>query len=160
MSSAADYTRKATADKLRVFFDADVLIAGSASKTYSSASYILLKLAELTLIEGIICPYVREEAERNLQAKLPGALPIFQVLMKTALKELPDPSAYLLKRFAGKADRKDIPVLAAAASSKCSYLTTFNIHDYPRPPESVKVVKPGELVRQLRELLAVLPQSR
>lgn len=160
MSSGANYTGNATADKLRVFFDADVLIAGSASKTYSSASYILLKLAELTLIEGIICPYVREEAERNLQAKLPGALPIFRVVMQTALKELPDPAAYLLKQWAGRADPKDVPVLAAAASSECSYLVTFNVHDYPRPPELVKVVKPGELVRQLRELLAGLPQSR
>lgn len=160
MSSGANSTRNATADKLRVFFDADVLIAGSASKTHSSASYILLKLAELTLIEGIICPYVREEVERNLQAKLPRALPVFRVLMGTALKELPDPSVYLLKRWASRADPKDLPVLAAAVSSSCRYLATFNIHDYPNPPESVKVVKPGELVRQLRELLAEFPESR
>jgi predicted nucleic acid-binding protein len=160
MSNGANFTRNATADKLRVFFDADVLIAGSASKTHSSASYILLQLAELTLIEGLICPYVREEVERNLQAKLPQALPVFRVLVGAALKEMPDPSAHSLKRWAGRADPKDLPVLAAAASNGCRYLVTFNICDYPEPPELLEVLEPGELVRQVREQLAELTESR
>lgn len=157
MSSAADSIRNDTAAKLRVFFDADVLIAGSASKTHSSASYILLQLAELTLIEGLICPYVREEVERNLQAKLPQALPVFRVLVQTALKEMPDLSAHSLERWAGRADPKDLPVLAAAASNGCRYLVTFNICDYPEPLE---VLEPGELVRQVREQLVELTESR
>jgi len=51
---------------LRVFFDADVLLAGSASTT--GASHILLKLSELTLVEGITSHQAQTEAERNLLA--------------------------------------------------------------------------------------------
>jgi hypothetical protein len=156
MSSAADSTRSATAAKLRVFFDADVLIAGSASKSHSSASYILLQLAELTLIEGLICPYVREKAERNLKEKLPSALPAFKALLQTALREVPDPPKGSLNRWVGRADPQDLPVLAAAVLNGCRYLLTFNVRDYPAPPEPLEVVEPGELVRRVREHLAEL----
>jgi len=160
MSSAADSTRSATAAeakaKLRVFFDADVLIAGSASKTHSLASYILLQLAELTLIEGLICPYVREEAERNLKRKLPQTLPVFKVLLQTALREVPDPPKASLSRWAGRADPEDLPVLVAAAMNGCRYLVTFNTKDYHDPPEPLEVVEPGKLVRRVREHLAEL----
>jgi len=158
MSSAADSTKSTTADpaKLRVFFDADVLIAGSASKTHSSASYILLQLAELTLIEGLICPYVREEAERNLKGKLPQGLPVFKALLQAALREVPDPPKASLSRWAGRADPKDLPVLVAAVLNDCRYLVTFNTKDYPDPPEPLEVVEPGELVRRIRAHLAEL----
>jgi len=159
MSTAAGSTGNATARagiKLRVFFDADVLIAGSASRTHSSASYILLQLAELTLIEGLICPYVREEVERNLGRKLPQALPVFKALLQAALREAPDPPKASLRRWAGRADPKDLPVLAAAVLNGCRYLVTFNTKDYPDPPEPLEVVKPGELVRRVREHLAEL----
>ncbi len=131
MSNAASSTRNATArlDKLRIFFDADVLIAGSASKTHSSASYVLLQLSELTLIEGLICPYVREEVERNLQEKLPHALPVFRALVQTALREVPDPPADSLKQWAGRADPKDLPILAVAVLNECHYLVTFNTQE-------------------------------
>lgn len=158
MSNAAASTKNATAHpaKLRVFFDADVLIAGSASKTHSSASYILLQLAELTLIEGIICPYVREEVERNLKEKLPHSLPVFRMLVQTALIEVSDPPADSLKKWAGRADPKDLPVLGAAILHGCHYLVTFNSGDYPDPPEVLEVVEPGELVQQVRKRLAKL----
>jgi len=133
-----------------------VLIAGSAFKTHSSASYILLQLSELTLIEGLICPYVREEVERNLKEKLPHALPVFRALLRAALREVPDPPRASLKRLAGRADPKDLPVLAAAVLNGCRYLVTFNTGDYPDPPEPLEVVEPGELVRRVREWLAEL----
>jgi hypothetical protein len=153
-------TKNATVSKLRIFFDADVLVAGSASKTHSSASYILLQLAELTLIEGFTCPYVREEVERNLQAKLPQALPVFRALLKAALKEVPDPSVDSLKRWAGRVDPKDLPVLAATASNDCCYLVTFNIRDYPDPPETLEVLEPGKLVKQARKKLAEMAELK
>lgn len=160
MKNVVSFTKNTTVTELRVFFDADVLVAGSASKAYSSASYILLQLAELTLIEGLICPYVREEVERNLRIKLPQALPVFRALMRTALKEVSDPSADSLKRWTGRADAKDLPVLAAAISNSCDYLVTFNIRDYPKPPESLEVLEPGNLVQQVRKHLAKLAELK
>ena len=141
-------------EKLRVFFDADVLIAGSATRSPTSASHILLQLAELTLIEGLICPYVREEAERNLQEKLPQGLPVFRALLRTALREVPDPTKEELAAYEGRAEAEDVPVLATAAREGCAYLVTFNVRDYPKPPEGLQVVEPGELVRRVRAQLA------
>ena len=68
--------KKPIISKPRVFIDTDVLIAGSYSTT--GASYIILHLSDLTIIEGLISQQVRVEAERNLQDKLPNALPIFR----------------------------------------------------------------------------------
>lgn len=154
MSSASKSTKSVTRAKLRVFFDADVLIAGAASKTYSSASYILLQLAELTLIDGVIGPYVREEAERNLRAKLPQALPVFLALLRAAVREVPDAPQGKLKSLKGHAHPKDVPVMATALASGCQYLVTFNLKHYPKPPAKLRVVEPGELVLHIRQQLA------
>lgn len=144
------------AGRLRVFFNADVLIAGSASKR--GASYVLLQLSELTLIEGVICPYVQGEAERNLYAKLPEALPAFRALLSAALEEVPDPPATTLGQFEEWAHPEDLPVLAAAISNGCPYLVTFNTGDCSPPPERLHVMKPGQLLRQVREQLAKLTE--
>jgi hypothetical protein len=53
-----------------------VLLAASASTT--GASHIVVKLSELTIIEGFISEAVRVEAERNLMAKLPHAVPAYR----------------------------------------------------------------------------------
>jgi len=155
MSGASKPTKSVIRVKLRVFFDADVLIAGAASKTYSSASYILLQLAELTLIDGVICPYVRQEAERNLRAKLPQALPVFRALLRAAVREVPDAPKSKLKGLKGHAHPKDVPVMATALASGCQYLVTFNLKHYPKPPAQLQVVEPGELVRHIRQQLAL-----
>ena len=74
-----------TASPPRVFFDTSVLIAGAFSST--GASYILLQLAGLTLLDGRISPDVRTEATRNVTAKLPAALPQLRVLLNEVLIE-------------------------------------------------------------------------
>ena len=53
-----------TAAKPRLFFDADALIAGSASTT--GAAHILLHLSDLTLVEGLTSLQAKTEAARNL----------------------------------------------------------------------------------------------
>ena len=65
--------------KPRLFIDADVLIAGSAST--AGASHILLHLSDLTIIEGIISHQVKLEAVRNLRGKMPQALPACRLLL-------------------------------------------------------------------------------
>ena len=58
----------------RVFFDADVLFAGAASPSEQGASLVLLRMAELSLIEAITSDQVISEVERNLTAKMPPNL--------------------------------------------------------------------------------------
>ena len=63
------------AHKPRVFVDADVLFAGSASPSEHSASLVVLRLAEITLIEALTSEQVITEAESNLADKQPQVLP-------------------------------------------------------------------------------------
>ena len=59
--------------EIRVFFDADVLMAGSISS--SGASHILLRLCEYTVLKGLTSQQAVAEAARNLQEKMPEGLP-------------------------------------------------------------------------------------
>lgn len=141
-----------TGSKLKVFFDSDVIIAGCASQV-PSASSVLLQLAELTLIEGCFSPYVKQEVERNLRAKLPKALPIFRTLIDEALVEVKDPTKRKLIPFKGMAHDKDTPVLGAAILSNCQVLATFNIKDYWNVPDNLEILEAGTLVRRIRQQL-------
>lgn len=105
--------------KPRIFVDADVLITGSAST--EGASFIILHLADLTLIEGVISAQVRAEAERNLQEKLPQGLPAFRLLVDSALTLVDDPGEDEMAPFQGQADSKDLPLLTAALLKGCHY---------------------------------------
>lgn len=140
--------------KPRLFFDADVLIAGSASS--AGASYILLHLSDLTIIEGFICQQVKEEAERNLRAKLPQALPAFRLLVESALELVNDPPEDQLVPLHGQAHAEDLSVLAAALLHGCHYLVTFNVRHYHPGGEKIIVLRPGEFLYRLRQQLVGL----
>jgi hypothetical protein len=69
---------------VRVFYDADVLIAGAAPT--SGASHILPQLPELTLIECVTSPTAVAEAERNIATKLPAASSVFRKILAAAIR--------------------------------------------------------------------------
>jgi len=139
--------------KPRVFVDADVLFAGAASASEQGASLVILRLAEITLIEAITSQQVIAEVERNLGDKLPDKLPIFRVLASRCLQVVPNPSAGELHPHAGKADPKDLPILVAALREGCPWLVTFNVRHYRPGVPDVTVLRPGEFVLRLRDLL-------
>jgi len=143
-------------NKPKIFVDADVLFAGSASPREHSASLVILRMAEITLIEAITSEQVIEEVERNLSEKIPSAIPAFRLLVKRCLRIVPDPEPEDLRRFFGCADQEDLPILVAAIREGCPWLTTFNIHHYQPGSPSLTVFKPGDLVLRIRYLLANL----
>lgn len=134
--------------KLSVFFDADVVIAGSASTT--GASHILLQLSELGLIAGVSSQKVRKEVERNLERKLPSAVPAFRVLADAALGWVKDPKGPKLRRLRGQADPKDLPILGAAIEAGCQFLVTFNVKDFQPKGDVIRVETPGGFLTLLR----------
>ncbi len=145
-------------DKPCIFIDADVLFAGAASPNEHSASNLILRMAELTLIEALTSVQVITEVERNLAEKIPKALPAFHMLVSRCLKVIPDPGIDDLAKSAGLADPEDLPILIAAVQAKCSLLATFNVrHFQPGHPE-VTVLKPGDIVLRIRYLLARLSE--
>ena len=56
------------APRPRLFMEADVLFAGAASSNEHSASLLILRLAEITLLEAVTSQQVITEVERNLDA--------------------------------------------------------------------------------------------
>lgn len=140
------------ARRLRVFFDADALIAGSASA--AGASFLLLYLADLGVIEGITSRQAIGEVERNLMAKLPAALPAFRVIVSSALTVVSDPRPGTLRQLSGQAASDDLPILGAAVEIECDYLVTFNVRHFRRGASPPSPIRPGDLVAKLRGLLS------
>ncbi len=140
--------------KPRIFVDADVLFAGAASPNEHSASLVILRMAEITLIEAVTSEQVITEVERNLKEKMLAAMPAFQMLVSRCLRVVSDPSVAEIKALSQAADPKDVPILAAAARERCVYLTTHNTRHFQPGVESVTVLKPGDLVQRIRYLLA------
>jgi len=137
----------------RAFVDADVLFAGAASPSDSSASLVVLRLAELTLIEGVTSEQVIAEAERNLAAKLATALPTFRLIVNRCLRVVPNPEPADLQPYSGQAHPQDLPILVAALREECQWLVTFNVRHFHPRQGCLSVVRPAEFVLRVRDLL-------
>lgn len=140
----------------RVFVDADVLFAGAAGPSQYGASLVLLRMAEITLIEAVASQQVLTEAERNLSEKMPAALPAFRLLVHKCLRIVVDPEPAELESFAGRADHKDLPVLCAAVRENCPWLVTFSVRHFRPGHLSVAILRPGEFIFRVRDQLAHL----
>ncbi|NOZ05495.1 MAG: PIN domain-containing protein [Chloroflexi bacterium] len=137
----------------RVFVDADVLFAAAASPSKHSASLVVLRMAEITLIKAIASEQVIVEVERNLAEKLPQALPTFRLIVDRSLHMVSDPQREDLVPFVGMADPKDLPILVAAMQAACPWLLTFNQRHFQPGHPDVTVLRPGEFVSRVRMLL-------
>jgi predicted nucleic acid-binding protein len=139
---------------LRVMIDADVLFAGSATPSSASASLVVLRLGELTLIDAVASEQAVAEAEHNLAATVPAAVPVFRELVAAAVRVVPDPEAAEVVALAGRAHPKDLPILASALREACTVLVTFNEADYRPGHRAVEVVVPGVLVQRVRQQIS------
>jgi hypothetical protein len=143
----------------RIFIDADVLFAGAASPAEHSASLVILRMAEITLIEAICSEQVIREVERNMQTKMVKALPAFQLLTSRCLRIISDPTLDEIKAIGAVANEKDLPILTAALREKCTFLTTYNLRHYQLGLPGITVLKPGDLVLRVHYLLAQLKSN-
>jgi len=140
----------------RVLVDADVLLAASASPSEHGASLVILRMAEITLIDAYAPRQVLIEVQRNLEAKLPQALPAMQMIASRCLTVLPDPKASELSPYLGLAHEKGLPILVSALEARCPWLVTFNSRHFRPGHSDVAVAAPGEFLMQVRDLLAHL----
>ena len=140
--------------KPRIFVDSDVLFTGSAAPNEHIASLVIFRMAEITLIEAVASEQVITEVERNLGEKMPAALPAFRMIMSRCLHVVSDSTVAEIKALSKAADAKDLPILAAAVREGCVFLTTYNIRHFQPGIEPVMVLKPGDLVKRVRYLLA------
>jgi len=151
-SARSDLTQ--STDRLRVYIDADVLLAGIATENPSAASRVILEASELTLLDLIANQRSIEECTRNLQAVaseesiLESLRQSFQDAVGRAVEVVEDPGSL---SAIPETDPKDVIHLTSAAAHSCDFLVTYNLSDYPRSYEGVAVVEPGTLVRRIRE---------
>jgi len=111
--------------KIKVFIDTSVLIAGVASLTGASAA--VLDLCEAESLQMVISRQVLVEADRNFSAKLPGLVNEFRQFIRNLVPLMvEDPPAAAVERAAGLIDRKDAAILAAAIESKVEFLITLD----------------------------------
>jgi predicted nucleic acid-binding protein len=138
--------------RLRIYVDADVLIAGAAGSPYG-ASHVLLVTANVTPLTLISAETAVLESRKNVEEKLPDARSALDDVIKHSVRRVDDPDPRLENRFRDLADDKDAIHLAAAVVYDCKYLVTYNVDDYRPGHEGVEVVRPGVLVQQLREVI-------
>jgi len=146
-------TQQRSRAKPRVFVDADVLFAGSAAASEYGASLVILRMAEITLIDAYASRQVMVEVERNLAAKIPKALPAFHLLAARCLQVVADPALSVLQQYSGLAEKTDLPILVAALQAGCPWLVSFNTRHYRPGHADVTVLQPGDFLLRVRDLL-------
>jgi hypothetical protein len=115
---------------------------------------VVLRMAEITLVEAITCQQVIDEAGRNLADKIPTALPTFHLIVSRCLQVTPTPTAAERLPYHGLADPKGLPILVAAVREQCPMLITFNGRHFQPGHPDVQVLRPGEFIRRARYLFS------
>lgn len=135
-----------------VFVDANILIAGCASKT--GASHVVMAQAEYGMIQLVVTRQVLLETDRNIRLKLPMVLPrLLESLACLDLHILDDPEPEAYERWLPIIEEKDAPILEAAVQCAPDYLLTLNSKDFtPVVAEATGLVilSPGEFIQRIR----------
>ena len=139
-----------------VFVDANVLLAGSGSR--SGASRAVLSLGEFGLIQLVATRQVLDEVERNLRLKLPAGLPVLaELLLHIQLRVLDNPAPGAFERWFSLIEPADAPLLEAALQAGAPYFLTLNTKPFTTAVAAatgLNILTPGESAQQLRRILA------
>ena len=146
--------RKPT-QKIKVFIDTNVLIAGVNSVTGASAT--ILDLCEARVLQMVVSRQVLIEADRNFAAKFPQLVGRFRQFMHNlAPLMVEDPTLESMEKAATIIDRKDAPILAAAQNANVDFLITLDKRHFLNPKTRQKVmlnvVSPIEFLRSFEKL--------
>ena len=146
--------RKPT-QKIKVFIDTNVLIAGVNSVTGASAT--ILDLCEARVLQMVVSRQVLVEADRNFAAKFPQLVGRFRQFMHNlAPLMVEDPTPESMEKAATIIDRKDAPILAAAENANVDFLITLDKKHFLNPKTRqkvmLKVVSPIEFLQSFEKL--------
>ena len=109
----------------RIFLDSNVILSGLFSGTGAPRLILDLLCLDLPALTGLTGRFNLMEIERNLEKKMPAALPAYQkYLPLLKLEVIPLPSREDLRPLSGAAEEKDLPVLASALNGGADYLVT------------------------------------
>ena len=115
---------------LRVFLDANVLFAAAYSPDGLSA--LLIDLGAAGRVTLLTSPLAIVEAERNLEAKRPAALPALRGNL-SAVRIVREPAPADVARLTPpELSSKDRPLLAAAIVAHATHFVTGDVADFGR----------------------------
>jgi len=115
---------------LRLFLDANVLFAAAYSPGGLSA--LLIELGAAGSVTLLTSPLAIVEAERNLEAKRPTALPSLR-RSRTAVRVVREPTPADVERLTpAELSSKDRPLLAAAIGAHATHFVTGDVADFGR----------------------------
>lgn len=138
-----------------IFADSSILIAGSASST--GASRVVLTMAEIGLFKLLVSEQVLEECQRNINKKLPKAMPVFnEIIDNTNLEVLPNPSLEKFSAYVDIIEPKDAPILAAALLVKADRLLSLNTKDFTQEvaeKTGIIIQTPSEFIQDIRSII-------
>jgi len=115
---------------LRVFLDANVLFTAADSPDGLSA--LLIELGAAGRVTLLTSPLAIAEAERNLEAKRPAALPTLRQSL-AAVRVVREPAPADVERLTPpELSSKDRPLLAAAIVAHATHFVTGDVADFGR----------------------------
>jgi uncharacterized protein len=124
---------------VRVFLDSNVLVSGLFSDRGAPRLILDILSLDIPALKAVTGAFNVAEVERNLEAKLPAALPLFRSFLSIAgLEIVPVPSRKDLEPLVGLTAAKDLPVLASAIAGRADVLVTGDKKDLLR-------IRKGEL---------------
>lgn len=138
---------------MRVFIDASVFFAASYSAT--GASRELFHLAQVGALQLVVSEVVLEVVRRNLKAKAPAILPLFEALLQAVPHTVVDANEAEVRQVAQYTALKDAPVVAAAKAAKADCLVSpdrrhlVGVSDVARR-SGLRIVLPGDLLERLK----------
>jgi len=113
---------------LRVFLDANVLFTAAYSPHGLSA--LLMELGAAERVTLLTSPLAIVEAERNLEAKRPSALPALEQHL-AAVQVAREPTPADVQRLTpSELASKDRPLLAAAIAAEATHFVTGDVADF------------------------------
>ena len=115
---------------LRVFLDANILFTAAYSP--DGLSVLLVEVGAAGRVTLLTSPLAIVEAERNLEAKRPAALPTLRG-SPTAVRVVREPASADVERLTPpELSSKDRPLLAAAIVAHATHFVTGDVADFGR----------------------------
>lgn len=140
--------------RIKVFVDASVLFAASASAT--GASREILRYAWRREIIPVLNGLVLEETERSLAAKRPGALDMFYLFRESLPLAVVEPTPQEVMAMWPYTDYEDAPHLVTAKKAHVDCLVSLdrrhmvNRRDDVLQKVGLRILLPEELLQELR----------
>lgn len=138
---------------MKIFVDASVFFAASYSRT--GASRELFRLAQAGLLQMVVSEIVLQEVRRNLNAKVPEVLDLFEDLLQAVPHTVVEATEAQVREAVLYTVAKDAPIVAAARAAGVDCLVSLDRQhlveaSHVARQSGLSILLPGDLLEQLK----------